>query len=97
MPLWGRIADRFGNLRVLKRTALLIPLVPFLWFLTFFMGHLNSTALIAYLLAVEFMSGMVWAGFNLSSATFIYDAVTKQRVAICVAYYNILNGIANLS
>ena len=93
MPLWGRIADRFGNLRVLKRTALLIPLVPFLWFLTFFMGHLNSTALIAYLLAVEFMSGMVWAGFNLSSATFIYDAVTKQRVAICVAYYNILNGI----
>lgn len=93
MPIWGKLADRFGNLRVLRWTGALIPLVPLLWFFSAFMTHLPSNFLFSYLIIIELFSGIVWAGFNLTSITFMYDAVSKQRLALCVAYYNILSGI----
>ena len=46
-----------------------------------------------YLIIVEGFSGFVWGGFNLSSANFVYDAVTREKMAICVAYFNIINSI----
>ncbi len=93
MPIWGKISDKFGNLRVLKVTGALIPFVPFLWFFSVFINSSRPEILLYYLFIVEFFSGIVWAGFNLSSLTFIYDAVSKQRLALCVAYYNALSGI----
>jgi hypothetical protein len=42
---------------------------------------------------IEFISNLIWAGFNLCYVNFIYDAVTRQRLALCIAYFNILNGI----
>jgi MFS family permease len=38
MPIWGKISDKFGNLRVLKVTGALIPFVPFLWFFSVFIN-----------------------------------------------------------
>jgi MFS family permease len=93
MPIWGKISDKFGNLMVLKVTGALIPLVPSLWFFSVFINSSRPEILLYYLFIVEFFSGIVWAGFNLSSLTFIYDAVSKQRLALCVAYYNALSGI----
>ncbi|NMB66715.1 MFS transporter [Candidatus Woesearchaeota archaeon] len=93
MPIWGKISDKFGNLRVLKVTGALIPFVPFLWFFSVFINSSRPEILLYYLFPVEFFSGIVWAGFNLSSLTFIYDAVSKQRLALCVAYYNALSGV----
>ncbi|MCX6747293.1 MAG: MFS transporter [Candidatus Pacearchaeota archaeon] len=93
MPLWGKIADKYGNLKVLRLTGVFIPLVPIMWLLTPWIIRINPTAVIIYLFAAEFISGLIWAGFNLSTVNFIYDAVTRQRVALCVAYFNILNGI----
>jgi MFS family permease len=46
------------------------------------------------LLFVEIFSGFVWAGFNLCSRNFIYDAVTREKVGLCISYYNIFNGVA---
>jgi len=89
LPVWGKFADRFGNLRVMKITGYFIPLVPLLWlFSVIFDKHI-----FAYLILVEAFSGFAWAGFNLSSSTYIYDAVSRSRMAICVAYSDILNGI----
>jgi len=93
MPIWGKISDKFGNLRVLKMTGALIPFAPLLWFFSVFINIQNPEILLYYLFPVEFFSGIVWAGFNLSSLTFIYDAVSKQRLALCIAYYNSLSGI----
>lgn len=93
MPIWGKIIDRFGNLRVLRWTGALIPLIPFLWVISAFIIPLPPNFLFSYLIIIELFSGIVWAGFNLTSVTFIYDAVSKQRLALCVAYYNILSGI----
>jgi MFS family permease len=93
IQLWGKFADKFGNLKVLQFTGLFIPLIPFAWFFSSLIGGTNITSLVIYLLVVEFISGMIWAGFNLCSANFIYDAVTREKFAICIAYYNIFNGV----
>jgi len=92
MPAWGKFADRYGNLKVVRISGFMIPALPLLWALSGFFRSYPVIA-VAYLILVEVLSGFTWAGFNLASSNFIYDAVTRQRVAICVAYYNIFNGI----
>lgn len=82
LPLWGRFADKYGNLKSIKISGLLIPLIPFLW--------IFSTN-IYYLLAVQIFSGVIWASFNLSASNFIYDAVSRERMGLCVAYSGLLN------
>jgi len=89
MPLWGKFADQYGNLKVIKLCGFLIPLIPLLWLISYF----EIPNIFYYLILIEFFSGFVWAGFNLSAGNFIYDAVTRQRMALCVAYFNILQGI----
>jgi MFS family permease len=84
MPFWGKFSDRYGNLRALKICGLLIPAIPILW--------LVSPNPI-YLVFVQFISGTVWAGFNLAAVNFIYDAVSRQRRGICFAYFGTLDGI----
>lgn len=91
LPSWGSFADKFGNVKVLKTTSLLIPLVPFLWLLTIPLRGYGVFVIVFYLMILEFFSGFIWAGFNLSTSMFIYDAVTRQRLAFCIAYFNIIN------
>jgi hypothetical protein len=76
----------------LKTTGAFVFLVPLLWLLTPFFAKISLTAVVVYLLVEEFFSNFIWAGFNLCATNFIYDAVTKQRLALCIAYFNILNG-----
>ncbi len=92
MPFWGRFADRYGNLKVLKLTGTLIALYPMLYVSTAFM-HVSNFNLFLILCSFEVLSGFVWAGFNLCSSNFIYDAVTRQRTTICSAYYGLVNGV----
>ncbi len=84
MPLWGKIADRFGNVKVMRLTGLLIPLVPIL-----FIFSPNQY----YLMVIQTYSGFVWAGFGLSSGNFVFDAVGREKRAVCVSYLNILSGV----
>ncbi|MEK6758043.1 MAG: MFS transporter [Nanoarchaeota archaeon] len=93
IPLWGKFANVYGNLKVIKICSVFIPTIPALWIFSKFFGPSHLLALIIYLIFIEAFSGFVWAGFSLSSTNFIYDAVTKQRMALCVSYSNILNGI----
>ena len=78
---WGRVGDRFGNLVVLKWTGIAIPFVPMLWLIS---------PRFEFILVYQILSGFVWAGFNLSSANFLFDAVSPPKRARCVAYYNVL-------
>jgi len=90
MPIWGRMGDRFGNLKILKITGFLIPLIPIIWASTSLMKPTTAFFLLFF---IEAYSGFLWAGFNIASSNFIYDAVTRQKLAICVTYYNILNSL----
>lgn len=87
MPLWGKFGDRFGNVRAMKITAVLVAIIPFLWI---FSDNFY------YIIAIQIVSGFGWAGMNLCHFNFIYDTVTPQRRAICSSYLNILRGFGVL-
>jgi MFS family permease len=78
---WGRLGDSLGNRRLLMMASFALPIIPLLW--------LFSTNFI-WIFTVQAFSGVVWAGFNLSAANFIFDAVSPPKRARCVAYYNVL-------
>lgn len=82
---WGRVADKTGNLRILKFVTPLIGLVPLLWII-------NRNPL--FLIVAQIFSGFAWAGFNLCAANFIYDAVSPGKRTRCIAYFNMFNGLA---
>jgi MFS family permease len=84
-PLWGRHADHAGNARVLKLVGWLVALVPLPWIL------FES---VWPLFVAEIFSGAVWAGFNLSSANFVYDAVGPERRVRALGYFNVATGLA---
>ena len=81
---WGRISDVFGNRRVLSITGLLLPLMPLLWiFSTDFW----------YLVFVQLLSGLSWAGFTLSAGNFLYDLVEREKRSTYLAVHNILANV----
>ncbi|HTY45460.1 MAG TPA: MFS transporter [Patescibacteria group bacterium] len=82
---WGRLADRIGNIRVIKMTSLIIASLPVWWVI-------NRHP--AYLVFFQVLSGFAWAGFNLCATNFIYDAVTAGKRLRCIAYFNVLTGLA---
>ena len=85
LPLWGRHADLVGNVRVLRLCSFLAALIPILWLFS------DNPA---YLMLVQMFSGFSWSGVTLSSGNFIYDAVTPQKRVRCIAYFNVINGLA---
>ena len=92
-PAWGKFADKYGNVRVLQLCGSVVFIIPLLWLATPFLVGSAPGLLVPFLIGVEFFSGFAWAGFNLSASNFVYNAVTRQRMALCVAYNNILNSL----
>lgn len=85
MQLWGKIADKYGNYRVLIITSFLIPIIPILWII--------SPSPIYLIFVPTLISGISWAGFSLASGNFIYDNVSQQKRGLAVSYFNMLRGI----
>ena len=83
---WGKYGDRFGNKSIFSLTGYLIPLIPLLWLVS------NKFIYLAFVMA---FSGFVWAGFNLTSSNFLFDAVSPRKRARCAAFYNIFIGVSN--
>ncbi len=78
---WGRISDAFGNRVILATTGAVLPVLPLLW--------LVSTNF-WYVLAIQAVGGLVWAGFALSAGNFLYDAVGPERRAQYSAIHSVL-------
>ncbi|MCM8773271.1 MAG: MFS transporter [Candidatus Omnitrophica bacterium] len=85
MKRWGEHADRVGNLKVIRSVAPFIGVIPLLWVV-------NRHPL--FLVFAQIFSGFIWAGFNLCTTNFIYDAVMPEKRVRCIAYFNIINGLA---
>lgn len=83
--IWGRHADLVGNMKVIRLTSSLIPVIPVLWLFS---------QNIPYLIMIQVFAGFVWAGYNLSVFNFVYDAVMPEKRTRCVAYLNVINGTA---
>ncbi|HRZ13914.1 MAG TPA: MFS transporter [Candidatus Omnitrophota bacterium] len=82
---WGKLADKVGNLKVVRSTAFFIASLPFFWVIyrhPVFLG------------LIQIISGIAWAGFNLCAINFIYDAVTPAKRTRCSAYYTFFTGLS---
>ncbi|MBU4152668.1 MAG: MFS transporter [Proteobacteria bacterium] len=84
---WGELSDRFGNKKILSLCGWGISVVPALWL---FSSH------IVYLMLIQVVAGIIWAGFSLASSNFLFDAVSPPKRARCVAYQGLINGAAVL-
>jgi len=84
MPLWGEFIDRHGCVKTLQITSYLVPIIPLLWLLS---------PSLWWLVFIQVLTGIVWAGFNLAAGNFTYDAVTRPRMALCIAYTATLTSI----
>src|SRR3989338_11312498 len=48
MTFWGRFADKYGNIKLIKITGFIIPIIPILWLISpLFLSHVN---LVLYLI-----------------------------------------------
>lgn len=75
--LWGRLADRVGNKRIMTICGFAITAIPFL---LMFCRDAYTLA------AVQVYDGIVWAGFNIAAANYFFDIVTPGKRARCTAY-----------
>ncbi|MFN8392222.1 MAG: MFS transporter [Bdellovibrionota bacterium] len=80
---WGKLADSFGSKKILTLCSFGVAINPILWIFS---------AEPWYLVGVQTFSGIVWAGFNLASSTFLFDAVTAPMRARCAAYQAFVQG-----
>jgi len=81
VTFWGKYADKVGNLKVMRIVSFALPFVPLLWLVS----H-N----VFYLVAVQLFSGVCWAGFDLCSGNFIYEAAPLGKRLKYIAYHRAL-------
>lgn len=84
MQHWGTLSDQFGNKKVLTLSSLGLAVIPFFW---------GVSGNFYFLLVVQAYSGIVWAGFNLASFNFLFDAVSPSKRARCTAFMSCINGV----
>lgn len=85
LTFWGRRADLAGNIKVIRVTSCLLPIVPLLWLVSY-----N----IYYLIFAEVVSGFAWSGFNLAAVNFVYDASEDQNRTKHIAVFNTITSLA---
>ncbi len=85
LAYWGRRADLAGNIKVVKITSFMIPLVPLLWL---------ASKNVYYLIFAQIVSGFAWSGFNLAGVNFVYDASEAQNRTKHIAVFNTITCLA---
>lgn len=81
---WGRLGDRYGNKKVLVATGLLVPFLPMLYLLS---------ANFSFLIGVNFVGGVIWAGLSLGLQNYVFDAVRAEDRAKGIAVWNTVNAL----
>jgi MFS family permease len=82
---WGRRADAIGNRQIIRICSLVISALPVMWLIS---------RQVYFLIGIQILAGVFWAGFNLCSSNFIYDSVIPEKRTRCISYFNTFNGFA---
>ncbi len=85
VTFWGRYADRVGNLKIIRLVSLAIPLVPLLWLV-----YHNCI----YLVFIQLFSGVMWAGLELCTINFIYEAAPQGKRLKYISYHKSLSTLS---
>lgn len=88
MPYWGKIIDKYGSIKTLKATGLLASFYPILLILV-----RDPIGLIF----IEALSGIIFSGFNLCLANFIYESFKHEKIVKYAGYQAALFGIATFA
>ncbi|MGV8161887.1 MAG: MFS transporter [Candidatus Nanoarchaeia archaeon] len=83
MKIWGKLIDKYGSKKIMSITSFLVPGGALLWLIS---------SDWRYLVCVEIYSGIVWAGFNLSCSTFMYESVKPEYKIKYYSYNKVLYG-----
>jgi len=84
MVYWGKHSHVFGNKKIMFITGWSIAGIPFLWLI-------NGGVI--YFIIIQMIAGFVWAGFNLSTSNYHFDAVKPHNRTRAIAYHNVILGI----
>lgn len=76
--VWGRLADRWGNLRVNRLTAVAIPFIPWAWLLVTAAWQV---------LFISAYGGFMWAGFLISNFNLLLSLSPPRQRARFAALY----------
>jgi MFS family permease len=82
LPLLGRAAARFGSRRLLRFGASGIVVLPPLWLVS------ND---LRWLVAVQLLSGVVWASFELSAMLSFFEGIDRRERTSVLTLYNLGN------
>ncbi len=85
LNLWGKIADKYGNYKVIALTTILIPLTPLLWIL--------SSSKVYLFLIPAIIGGTSWTAFMMASRNFIYDNTSQGKRGKAISYFNLFAGL----
>ncbi len=78
--LWGRLADRVGNKRIITICGIGAIFFPLLLIFCRSPWHFA---------AVQLYDGVMTAGFAIATGNYIFDVVSPPKRARCVAYYTL--------
>ena len=81
---WGLLSDHYGNRLLLTSTALLLPVVPFLW-----LWSDNFW----YLLLLQAFGGWIWCGVALALTNLVYDLTPQRYRTSFMAMHGVLANI----
>jgi len=81
MTWWGKRIDRAGSIKILTITSFFVPFVAIGW-------AIYDT--LWWLTLMQIFSGFAWAGFQLASGVFIYNAAPPHNRTRYIAFYNSL-------
>jgi MFS family permease len=76
-PIWGRFADKEGNIRVLGIVSRIIPLMPIFWLFCHNLG---------YLVLVQLISGACWGAFDLCTQSYLYKVAPRSKKLHYIIY-----------
>ncbi|MCB9358899.1 MFS transporter [Candidatus Woesearchaeota archaeon] len=85
VPAWGSLCDKYGSNKIFRFATIAVGIVPLLFF-----GPKN----ILYICLIEFISGFVWASYEISSANFIFEMVPKEKRITMLSYFHFFNSFA---
>jgi hypothetical protein len=78
LSFWGKMVDKVGAIKVLRLVSILIPVVPCLWLFS---------SNIVYLMAVQCLSGLSWAAYDLCIQSYICGASPKTKRLHYIVYH----------
>ena len=105
MPLWGYLADKYGNKPVLMISVGLVLLPPFQWVLTSYDGipglwmhdahhHLVVSYTKLNIILLNLIAGAGWAGVGLTQFNLMLQAAPPERRTVYVSAISAVAGLA---